>query len=838
MSKFYTNAFQRGNTIFVRGYDNGKPFARKEYYKPYLFVTSKHQTSKYKTIHGDLVDRIDFDSISDAREFQNNYDDVSNFRIYGQNSWTYNYLFDTFPGEIKYDPATISVCSIDIETRVGAEDIATSIQTTPNEVTAITISRAGKKTVLGCGVFKTEDPNIRYIQCRDEHHLLQAFLEVWASAEYNPDVVTGWNVEFFDIPYLVGRIIRILGEDAANKLSPWGIIRPYEVEIKGKTVTSYELRGVTVLDYLALYKKFTYSNQESYRLDHIASVELGQNKIDYRDEGYAGLNDLYERNFQRFIEYNIHDVTLVDMLEDKMKLIELVFTIAYLAKVNYTDTLASVKIWEVIIHNYLMEQNTVVNSNKKSNTMLDFAGGYVKDVQPGMHKWVMSLDLDSLYPHLIMQYNISPDTFVKRVSSFYSIEDLLDKTKLLDKLEPEYSHTANGCLYRKDKKGFLPALMESMYADRSAFKKQMLGVKKEYEQTKNKELQKEIARLNNLQMAFKILLNSAYGALGNRYFLWFDINHAEAITLSGQLSIRWIADRVNEYLNKLCGTTAVDYVIASDTDSIYITLEALVNKGLPDKFADDPKSVVAWIDKVCTQKITPFIDTSYRDLATRMTAYDQKMRMKMECIADKAIWTAKKRYLMNVWNQEGVAYDKPKLKMTGIEAVKSSTPQSCREALKTSFELIMNKDEETLQRFIADFRTKFKQLPFEQIAFPRGVSNISQYVEKGDAYKLGTPIHVKGSILYNNLIKKHNLIGTYETVTNGDKIKFAYLKKQNPYQINVISAPADLPKAFDIEPYIDYDTQFEKAFIDPLSIILNSIGWKVEQTSSLEGFFG
>ena len=835
MTKFYTNAFQRGNFIYVRGYEDGKPFSRKEFYKPYLFVPSKTGNSKYRTIDGYEVDKIEFESIKDAKEFLSDHEDISNFNVFGLTNFLYTYIFDNYRGEIKYDPSIISVCGLDIETKMGEEDIATAIATTPNEVTAITLSRTGRKTVLGCGDFTTDDPNITYIKCKDERHLLQVFIEIWNSIEFSPDVVTGWNIEFFDIPYLVGRIMRILGESAANKLSPWGMIRPYEVEIKGRKVTSYELKGVSVLDYMALYKKFTYQNQESYRLDHIAFVELGEKKVDYKDEGYVNLNDLHDRNFQRFIEYNIHDVHLVDMLEDKLKLIELVFAMAYDAKVNYNNTLASVLQWDIIIHNYLLERCIVVPQKSPSHVSA-LVGGYVKEVQTGMHRWLVSFDLNSLYPHLIQQYNISPEMFVQKLSDFPHIDVLLDRSINLGTKGSDYSFAANGCLYRKDKQGFLGAIMAKMYDDRVVYKKQMLEVKKEFEKTKVADLKKEISRLDNLQMAKKIQLNSAYGALGNQYFRWFDINHAEAITMSGQLSIRWIADRMNEYLNKICKTDNFDYVVASDTDSIYVTVANLVDAVFEDQ--SDTKKIVEWLDKVCIEKFEPFIDKCYAELADRMNAFAQKMKMKRECVADKAIWTAKKRYILNVWNQEGVAYEKAKLKMSGIEAVKSSTPQACRDALKHAFEIIMNKDQDTLQKYIADFREEFKTMKFEEIAFPRGVTNIAQYVKAGGPmYPSGCPIHVKGSILYNHLIDKMKVRNKYETIANGDKIKFAYLKQPNPYHVNVISAPGALPSEFKAEEWIDYDLQFDKAYVDPLSIILDSIGWRSEHVNTLEDFF-
>ena len=833
--EYYTSVIQQKNKMLVRGIENGKPVKKVVEYKPYLFIPTKNE-SKYKTLSGDTVGRMNFDSVSEARDFASQYEDVGGMPIYGMTNYLYPFIFDTFRGEIKYDPALISVCSLDIETKVGKEDIATSIQTTPNEITAITISRNGLKSVFGCGDFVSDDEDITYYRCKDEKALLTAFLEIWNSSEYRPDVMTGWNIEFFDVPYLVGRIAKILGEEAIKKLSPWGLIRPYDVDVKGKKVTSYEIKGISILDYLALYKKFTYANQEKYSLDHIAMVELGEKKLDYRAEGYTSLNDLLERNFQLYVEYNIHDVRLIDKLEDKMKLIELVFAMAYDAKVNYSDTLASVKPWDVIIHNYLMERNVVVPQQKPS-MVSELVGGYVKDVQTGMHKWVVSFDLNSLYPHLIQQYNISPEMFVERLSSFPSLDTMLDKSIDLGMKGSDYSYAANGCLYRKDKQGFLGAIMAKMYDDRVRYKKEMIECKKEYEKTKDKILLKEISRLDNLQMAKKIQLNSAYGALGNKYFRWFDINHAEAITVSGQLSIRWIADRINEYLNKLCKTENFDFVVASDTDSIYVTVDKLVSAVFPDQ--TDTKKIVQWLDKVCEEKFEPFIDKCYQDLADRMNAFGQKMKMKRECIADKAIWTAKKRYILNVWNQEGVSYEKAKLKMSGIEAVKSSTPLACRNKIKGCLDLIMNKDEETMQKFIMDFREEFKTLNFEDIAAPRGVSNLTDYMcKQGGMYVKGTPIHAKGSIFYNKLINKYKLNGQYDLIGNGDKIKFCYLKSPNPFAINVISAPGELPNEFQIQRFIDYDVQFSKTFIDPLSIILNAIGWSAEKRSTLDSFFG
>jgi DNA polymerase elongation subunit (family B) len=360
---------------------------------------------------------------------------------------------------------------------------------------------------------------------------------------------------------------------------------------------------------------------------------------------------------------------------------------------------------------------------------------------------------------------------------------------------------------------------------------------------RKKQLEKDISKYKNLQLAKKVQLNSAYGALGNQYFRFFDVRMAESITLSGQLSIRWIEARVNEYLNKLLKTEGEDYVIASDTDSLYITFDRLVNQvfakgdGVQDL---DTDKVVKFLDNVAQKKIEPFIDQSYQDLADLMNAYEQKMFMKREAIADKGIWTAKKRYILNVYDNEGVRYTDPKLKMMGIETVKSSTPASCREALKKALRIIMNENEQAVQSYIADFREEFKTLPFEDVAFPRGVTDLTKYQSGGDELEIGkgTPIHVRGSLVYNHLLKQHKLEKRYESIKDGEKIKFCYLRTPNPIRQNVLSILSSLPKEFGLEDYIDYDTQFDKAFLEPLSAILNVVGWDTEKKASLEAFFG
>jgi DNA polymerase elongation subunit (family B) len=434
-----------------------------------------------------------------------------------------------------------------------------------------------------------------------------------------------------------------------------------------------------------------------------------------------------------------------------------------------------------------------------------------------------------------------------KMLNHFTNEQLLLLEKMVDGFEPEniveninrlpkiegYSLTANGCLYKNDNHGFLTSLMESMFNDRAKYKKLMLEAQKRYEETKSLEDAKLVARYKNFQMAKKIQLNSLYGALSNHYFRWFNFDNAESITTSGQITIIFVAKKMNEFMNRILKTNGVDYVIASDTDSIYVTMEGMVDQ-LNTK---DELTIVKAIDDFCEKMVQPKLDTWYQELADMMNAYQQKMQMKRETIANKGIWRGKKMYILNAWNVEGVQYEQPKLKLQGIEAVRSSTPHACRENIKKALEVIMNQNEEALHKFVSDFKQTFINLPFEQVAFPRGVKGISKYKEKKTFdYISGTPIQVKGAINFNRLLSEKG-IKNIPPIQDGDKIKFAYLKVPNPIGETVIATPDELPVEFGLDKYIDRELQFTKAFLEPIKSIAEVIGWDVEKRATLEDFF-
>jgi DNA polymerase elongation subunit (family B) len=845
---FYTNVRQYGKSILYRGIENGKKVARRVEYRPTLFIPSKVK-SKYKTLDNRYVEPIQPGTINDAREFLQRYDGVETFPIYGNNRYEYTFIADQNPDDILWDAKYITIAYLDIE--VSSANGFPEPREATEEVTAITLLIDGKFTTFGCGDYTPHRPDITYIKCKDEIDLLRKFIAHW-SMNY-PDIVTGWNAKFFDLTYLINRMMRILEEGEANRLSPWKKLRAKETVIKDREQQSYEIYGIAILDYQDLYKKYSKNpSQESYKLGFIASVELGETKTDIDD--YDNLHHLYTTNYQLYVEYNIRDTELVWKLEthgkDCNRLIELALTLAYDNKCNYEDVYQQVRMWDAIIFNHFKKKNLVMPLMKQGKKDSQYAGAFVKPPVPGMYDWVVSFDLNSLYPHLIMQYNLSPETLIKTADYTdamralrpkLSVDALLNKELDLDFLKgTDVTCTSNQQFFRTDKRGFLAEIMDEMYKGRVIYKKKSIEAKKKQEAAKEDPnqyayLQREVSRYNNLQMAKKVSLNSAYGAIGNQYFRFYDIRIAEAITLGGQLSYKWIESHINEYLNRLVGTEGVDYVIAGDTDSMYLHMDAVVKKFI--KNTDDKQKVIDILDKICEDKIQPFIDRSYQELADYTHAYEQKMHMKRESLCDRAIWKAKKNYILNVWDEEGVKYKEPKIKTVGLETNKSSTPAIVRKKMRECIKIVLNEDNDAAIAFIEKFKKDFKSLPIEDIASPTGVNGIAKNTDDELMYKSGTSIHTKGAILYNHIIREKSLTKKYSLIQDGEKIKFILLKQPNPYRNNTIAFINKLPPELELDEYIDRDAQFKRVFLTPMENILKPIGWEVEQQYNLDSFF-
>ena len=820
---FYTNITPHGDFLHIRGFQNGERFSEKIKYQPRLYFPYKGKCT-HNSLDGKGLMPKSYNTVREARQAIKRYEDHKNF-VYGTDRFQYQYISDNYPGTVEYDKDMLRIYTIDIE--VESEHGFPSVADCAEKMICITVKDQVKKQILVWGIadYTTKQDNVHYIKCVDEKDLLIKFIKFWR--EYTPDILTGWNSKYFDVPYLVRRIEKILGESVKNRMSPWNQVMEDNTYYMGKTQTYFRLHGIAQLDYLQLYQKFTIKNQESYKLDHIGEVELGEKKD---DNPYDTFKEWYQNDIQSFIDYNIQDVELVDKLEDRLQLIELAITMAYNAKVNYEDVFSQVRMWDTIIYNELLKTNTIVPVRDMNPESKELVGAYVKEPTVGFHDWVVSFDLNSLYPHLIMQYNISPETILDDRKDVL-IDELLDKK--VD-MSDGNCMAANGTMYKTGKLGMLPKIIKREYDDRVIYKKKMLEAEQMYANTKDKKYEKLARKYYLIQHSKKISLNSAYGAIGNKYFRYYDHRQAEAITTSGQLNIRWIDKKVNEYFNKLYKTDNEDYVIASDTDSIYVNMAPLVKM----TGATDKNKIVKALDQFCTEKFEPYIEKCYNELGSYMNVYENKMVMKREVIADKGIWTAKKRYILNVHNSEGVQYPEPKLKIMGIEAVKTSTPLPCRDKLKEAFKVIMGGDQQEMKQFIIDFRREFELLPPEQIAFPRSVNGVKKYGDRTSIYKKGTPMHVKGALMYNHLLKIKKIGHKFQPIYEGDKGKYIHLRK-NLWNANCITFISKLPKEFDMHGYIDYETQFTKSFMEPLRFILGAINWHIDASDSntIEDFF-
>jgi len=845
MTSFYTSVERYGKNILWRGYENGKRFSYRVPFKPTLYLHTPKKGGDFKSlIGGKSLHPQKFGEMREAKNFIEEYKGVAGFEVFGSTNFVTQFIQEHYPEEVRFNIADVNIVSFDIE--VDIRDGFADIEQANNEITSIAYksSKSKKYFLLGRKDYdKTKtitgiDPdNIVFAKFDTEAQLLQGFIKLW-TADY-PDIVTGWNVEYFDIQYIVTRIIRLLGEESAKKLSPWKSIDQKRREVFGKVQATYKISGMSVIDYMDAFKKFgyKYGPQESYKLDHIAHVILGEKKLDYSE--YGSLTALYDENPQLYLDYNLKDTHLIQRMEEETSLLALVMTVAYGGGVNYNDAFGTVGIWESTIYRRLIADKVVPPvKDSPGQRMGELVGGYVKDPKPGMYPWVVSFDLNSLYPHLMLQYNMSPETYLPNEREVVTQDMVLNSE--FKNTNTNMSVAANGVCFRNDEVGIIPSIIDEYYNNRSVIKKQMIAVEQQFEvetdPVEKKRLKREMNQLHNSQMSIKIAMNSLYGATANIYFLYYINEMAEAITTSGQLSIRYAQKSVNDYLNKILNTKDKDYIVYIDTDSIYVNFGPFIKEvfGTVDI---DRKQGEEFLDKVCSTKIEQIIEQGYEKLANDMGAYRNAMVMKREKITDRSIFIAKKRYILNALNSEGVHYEEPKVSVTGLESVRSSTPEICREKMKQIFKVILSGDETETQQFIAKFRDEFRSLPPEDIAKTSGTDNINKYMSKETLYRKGCPMHVRGCILYNHFLTQKKLDKKYEKVQSGDKIKFIYLKVPNPIRENMISFPGVLPKELGLDKYIDYDTQFDKVFLGPVENIIEPLGWKSEKVNTIEDFF-
>lgn len=899
---FYTNLYQDGNTIYERYIEDGADRTRKLKYSPVLY---KHGAGSLKDIYGASVVPVQHETIGDARRWMREMQSI-NKEVLGMDNFVYQHLYHSYPGDVPFNQQQLDIHFLDIEvpTRDGFPDPKINRW----EIDAITVysTKSGKFHVFTTrnwckekSVLWTDDDGkptyipdlVDYHQCDSERQLLAKFIVFFK--ENTPHIISGWNTEFFDIPYTLGRIEKVLGSKFIHKMSPFGIANQITVSPnEDETIISWEIAGVACIDYLAGYKKFTFKRRPNYRLDYIGQVEVGAKKIPFTHKSYL---DFAEQDPQLYIDYNIRDVDIVRRLDDRVAILSLILSVAYYAHIGFEDVFSPLKTWDAVIHMNL-HNNGIICPENKSAVKTPFCGAYVKQPITALYKWVKSFDLTSLYPHIIMGWNISPDTMMGQYDLPRMINDagrdqadlhaaglIAGTMKLPDN---DYCFAGNGMMYTREKRGILPIEVEKVfkqrkeaktaefYADKVATWAQAIitdrhgkdvgtdapNVYKPYTEDELKafnnssltriiELARKEEKLQNVtQQAKKVLINSLYGALGNKYFRFFQLLNAEAVTTSGQWAIQWIMRKMNEFLNAKCGTTDFDYVIYGDTDSIYLNFEPFVEmcakrKGI--KVEDLP--TIKWVDfldKYAREVCEPYIDKSYRELAEYARMYEHKLFMDREIIADRAFWTGKKRYAANVWDSEGKRkYDSegnvvPKLKIMGIETQRSSTPPFAADMLMKSIKTILTKTEADLQELVTKVKAEYPTVDYREVCSVSSANNLDS-LHNNFVPVSGCPGHVKSAINFNMLAEKYGA----DPIRSGDKIQMMILKQPNPLMnVPTLAIPSggEIPREFniDIKKYIDFTEMYEKHYIKPLTNICESIGWVPEKKASLDDLFG
>lgn len=890
---FYTFCDSIGSKIYHRYVDDaGK--RHQEIVSSFPIELFIKGNGEHRSLYGDKLKKMSFDSVADAKDFIKKYDGV--VPVFGQTSMHHQFIAHRYPGQIELQFEKYRVLNLDIETRFdGCDDheevkvrkvfsleeemvtveymktlsdvwevwddinerwyrVSKAPQHNPGgfpgaqqadyEITSISCKVFGRphKVTFGLKEYKVKDKDQIYNLCSDEADLLTKFIDFVRLVD--PDAITGWNIEWFDIPYIINRIRKVLGEKMANKLSPFHshterCIQEYYLD-EDKTEKGYRIFGVTTLDYMDMYKGYNPKKHDSYALDFISEVELKEKKLDYSE--FDDLMDLYKRDFERFIDYNERDVYLVERLDQKKQFVRLVITTVLMTKSRYQEKDGKVKLWDNLIYNLLKAEGVVIPPAVPSPSRT-IIGAYVKNPVPAKYRWVASLDLTSLYPSICMMFNMSPETLMREEQGQLDwVERLLKGEDLAaDCREKGWAMAANGSAYRQDVQGVLPKGMKYVFDTRKTQKNLMLDLKRQKEaflaaggsedSQEYLDFENKIAAADATQGAMKVLANSGYGASANKGFRYFNLSIAEGITLTGQLGIQYIGNMMNKYLNKKFGTEK-DYVITSDTDSAYIQLENLPS---------DPTNIqqsVDEIDEFLEKEFTPFINAAYQRLSDRLGAKKNLMDMKREAIADVGIFRGKKNYVLRVWDNEHVRYHEPVLKMTGIETARSDKPMMVRKKLESDLEILLTGTQEQLLSSIDSFKQQFYNAPVEDIASPKGVKDLTKWIDKKGDLLPKAPYHVRAAHAHNSLIISKGLQKTVDRIKNGNKVKLIALKKINPCRCSNIAFQGTLPTGFDLHQYLDKDQQWTATYITPLKSFTDVLGWKTEKVSSLESLFG
>lgn len=824
---FYTNIRKWGKKLLFAGYDNGKKVFEKMDFEPELFLPDDTASGKYMGWDGQKLRRETYDNMKEAVEYVKANQHVHGRKIYGTTNYPAQFIAKYFPDKVDYDLNLIRIFYLDIETWSG--EAFPEAEKADYPITLLTIhdSKTGIKHVWGTQPYVNNDPMVEYYEYSldTEVDMLYNFL-AWMKMN-PPDIITGWNSRLYDLMYIVNRMKKILSEKAYEQLSPWGIVMDKDIQMKRfgqiKQYKVYDIYGIADLDYMDLYQKYTPNQESSYKLDHIAYKNLKKKKVEFE----GTLHELYENDYQKYVEYNIQDVQLIVELEQKLKYLALIIDFSYNVFVpSYMDCLGTTKIWETCIFHHLSQQNIygVIKDNDNLPEKIEYAGGYVKEPNPGLYRWVMTIDVKSLYPKIIETLNIGIETHRGRYSHPISVDKLLnDNIDTNSLVAANVALSVNGDLYSRDKQSFFSVLMEKFFNQR----KEYTALMKKARASGDKDTEKIY---DIKQYSIKILINSFYGCLGTNFFQYYSVANAASVTLTGQYINRSIWAGVNKFLNEILKTVDQDYIVFGDTDSSGILLESIVKKFMPDE--TDVTKIAEFLNKFGKEYLEPIVAKTVDEALQKLNVFKNHIQVERENICDVAIWTGKKHYLMNIVESDGKINTDIKLKMKGIETVKSDTPMLCRDKLEDVLKIIVRGDNNMLIKFIDNFRKEYNQRLPQELAYSKSVKKaLYEDTDKTN------PINTRASTSFNKLIDNFELQTRYQKIKDGQKIKYIYLTLPNPSGENVIAFVDKLPPEFGLDKYIDFDTMFDKSFLKPIRAITDVIGWKLEKKHNLSKMF-
>lgn len=973
--KFYTFVGTMDNAVYHRYYDENKNEVceKVEEYDYTLYIEHHSEKSGYKSLLGRNLKEFMFPTPQDLSKFYRENKDM--FSIHGNDSAVQQFIAKEYNYDVKQTcPVNILNFDLEVEHSQGFPDPQKGEQ----EILSVSVKKFGADEVMySIGtkpLVEYDNPNGKYIQCKDEKEVIVQFLKIWK--DINPQIITGWNIDNFDIPYLVNRIKNVFGKKALSHLSPFkDKVKNNDKLITEKLVNDkiqYEIFGITSYDYIELYQKYNLQKQESYKLDYIGEVEISQRKVNF-DEYKKSLMNLYngeittdlktpfaeldtimkfarirevsrrrlaqvgytiendtkflgedvysfeldsfdfqlikdgdndtlkgiynycdERvktlSYKKFVMYNEQDANIVELIDNKKKYIKQAVRVAHMSRSRLRDIFGTVAPWDNMLYARLLAKGIQIPPRESFEKDEKFTGAYVKDPILGFHKWIVSFDYKSLYPSIIRLLKMSPESLIKGQDEnrMATLAKILSREYETDSIKEQgHGVAGNGSVFDQSVDGVLPETMEFLMEERDVVKDEMKDYKnymqhllkyveymdgqlseftkdknyvKSYERHKDvflsdeeiqkldlkaipkliSEIEDHIGMLDATQQALKILANSGYGAIGNIAFRYFRIDIAEAITLTGQLALRYVSSKVDEYLNKLCGTKDVVYAIYGDTDSIYVTLDNWVKYNNVDE--SDPNKVIDFMDDFVNKDLSPFICNTNEDLSSYIGAKENLLIMKREALGDSMIFRGKKNYIIQVYDNEFVRYSKPEIKMMGVETAKSSTAMIIRKKLEECFNIVINKDTHEpieLKGVVDEFRKEFDEVDIVSIASPRGIKDIDKWMDERGNILSGCPIHVRAAIVYNNFIASDpDLKRRYEEIKNGSKIRFVKLKQPNLLHSHVVAFIDDIPDEMELDKYVDRKTQFEDTFMKPLESFTQLIDWDVRRTNSLTSLFG